>query len=105
MLTRRAFLQALGVTAAAPLPGCGASLPPLPAGPLVDFHVHLFGKGDGGTIVGEGAVGHAHGACVVEQPAAAAVAAGPAGAAGSQGTGSAAQAIGWQIRAGARHIA
>jgi predicted TIM-barrel fold metal-dependent hydrolase len=52
MWTRRQFLHASGVaaTAAATRFVSAQSKPPAgPAGPIIDFHVHLFGVGDGGT--------------------------------------------------------
>ena len=46
-LSRRSFLGGLGLaTAGFVLPD---SSPPDPQGPVYDFHVHLFGVGDGGT--------------------------------------------------------
>ncbi len=51
MLTRRAFAWTLAGTAlgAAAKEAFGAATPAAPPRPRLDFHVHLFGCGDGGT--------------------------------------------------------
>jgi predicted TIM-barrel fold metal-dependent hydrolase len=48
-LTRRALLGGLGAAAALACARGGSRPVREPAGPLIDFHVHLFGVGDGGT--------------------------------------------------------
>lgn len=50
-LTRRQFIHSIGGTALTALSGNSLSQAPeaLQSFPLIDFHVHLFGVGDGGT--------------------------------------------------------
>lgn len=47
--SRRQFLAQAGAALAGAALGPQPAPPPGPEGPLIDFHVHLFGVGDGGT--------------------------------------------------------